>query len=82
MKVWNTNPISLLRMWASSSSSISDTIRSLSMYVPFEGVSRQPIRFIRVDFPDPEGPMMATYDPRTMEKVTPLRAWICSVPIW
>jgi len=33
----------------------------LRMYCPFVGVSRQPRRFINVDFPDPEGPIMATY---------------------
>jgi hypothetical protein len=34
---------------------------ALSQYSPELGVSRQPSRFIRVDLPEPDGPMMATY---------------------
>ena len=30
------------------------------------GVSRQPMRFISVDLPEPDGPMMATYSPRSI----------------
>src|SRR5213078_3826579 len=61
LKVWNTNPISLLRMRASASSSRSETFWALSQYSPDVGVSRQPIRFMSVDLPDPDGPMTATY---------------------
>jgi hypothetical protein len=61
LKFWNTNPISLLRASASSSSVISETALPFRIYFPSVGVSRQPRMFIRVDFPDPEGPMMATY---------------------
>jgi hypothetical protein len=64
LNVWKTKPISLFRMWASSSSFISDTSRELRKYLPLDGVSRHPIRFIIVDFPDPDGPIMATYSPR------------------
>src|SRR2546427_7344347 len=53
LKVWNTNPISLLRMRASSSSDRSLTFWPLSQYSPAVGVSRQPMRFMSVDFPDP-----------------------------
>ena len=28
---------------------------------PLVGVSRQPTRFMSVDFPEPEGPIIATY---------------------
>src|SRR2546430_13727524 len=38
----------------------------LSRYEPFDGVSRHPIKFINVDLPDPDGPMMATYSPRSI----------------
>ncbi len=34
--------------------------------MPLLGVSRQPIRFISVDLPDPDGPMIATYSPRSI----------------
>ena len=33
------------------------------------GVSRQPSRFMRVDFPEPLGPMTATNSPRRMVEV-------------
>ena len=32
------------------------------------------MRFISVDLPDPDGPMMATYSPRSMEIDTPRSA--------
>ena len=37
------------------------TPRFFNKYFPEVGVSRHPIIFINVDFPDPEGPMIATY---------------------
>ncbi len=47
-------------MRASSSSVKSLTFCPFSQYSPVVGVSRQPIRFISVDLPDPEGPIIAT----------------------
>jgi hypothetical protein len=69
-------------MRASSSSSISETFLPLSQYSPCVGVSRQPIKFINVDFPEPDGPMIAMYSPRGMSKETPCSACTASVPIW
>src|ERR1035437_2716220 len=77
LNVWKTNPISLLRMRANWSSSSSLTNWPLSQYLPFDGVSRQPIRFISVDLPDPDGPMMATYSLCLMRSVIPLSACTC-----
>ena len=34
-----------------------------------EGRSKHPNIFIKVDFPDPEGPMMATYSPASTSNV-------------
>ncbi len=68
------NPISLFRICASSSSFIAEISRPFRMYDPVDGVSRQPMRFINVDFPDPEGPMIATYSPASIESVTPSKA--------
>ena len=48
---------------------------------PCVGVSRQPMRFMSVDLPEPEGPMTATYSPGWIVKLTPRRAWISSAPI-
>ncbi len=45
-------------------------------YWPLVGVSRQPIRFMSVDLPEPDGPMMATYSPRWISMSTPETAWI------
>ena len=74
LNVWNTNPISSFRMRASSLSFIWLTCLPFRRYDPLDGVSRQPIRFISVDLPDPDGPMMATYSPRSIEMFTPRRA--------
>ena len=43
---------------------MSETSVPLSQYSPDVGVSRQPITFISVDLPEPDGPMMATYSLR------------------
>src|ERR1051325_9858523 len=68
-------------MRASSLSFIWLTCLLFRRYDPLLGVSRQPIRFISVDLPEPDGPMMATYSPRSMSIDTPRRAWISSEPI-
>jgi hypothetical protein len=36
---------------------------------------------MRVDFPDPDGPMMATYSPVPMVKDTPCNASTSNVPL-
>src|SRR6266571_7558474 len=64
-------------MRASSSSSSSLTSWLFSQYLPCDGVSRQPIRFISVDLPEPDGPMMATYSLRWMRRLTPRNACTC-----
>ena len=66
LNVWNTNPISSLRIRASSLSFIWLTCLPLSRYDPWLGVSRQPMRFMSVDLPEPDGPMIATYSPRSI----------------
>src|SRR5438046_8436083 len=68
-------------MRASSSSSISETFFPFSQYCPCDGVSRQPIRSIKVDFPDPEGPVMSTYSPRRTSNDTPWSACTFSAPM-
>src|SRR5580693_3201289 len=68
-------------MYASSSSSRSLTRRPASQYFPSLGESKHPIRFISVDLPEPEGPIMATYSPLRICRSTPLRACTFSEPI-
>ena len=81
LKVWKTKPISLFLTAASSFSDISDTSCPFRMYLPVLGVSKQPTIFIRVDLPEPEGPMKATYSPLFTEMVTSFKASITSSPI-
>src|SRR5213596_27651 len=71
LNVWNTKPISLLRMRARASSDKSLTFCPFSQYSPAVGVSRQPTRFMRVDLPDPDGPMTATYSFLRICRLTP-----------
>jgi len=81
LKVWKTKPISLLRMRASSSSTRSLTFCEFSQYSPLVGVSRQPTRFINVDFPEPDGPMTATYSFLRIWILTPRNARTVSEPM-
>src|SRR2546427_7825207 len=68
-------------MRASSSSDKSLTFRPLSQYSPALGVSRQPTRFMSVDFPDPEGPITATYSFLRICRLTPRSARTTSPPM-
>src|SRR5260370_17312272 len=68
-------------MYASSSSSRSLTNRPASQYLPELGESRHPIKFISVDLPEPDGPMIATYSPLRISTSTPRSACTCSAPI-
>ena len=62
LKFWNTNPIRLLRIRLSSSSSSRPTSRPEQIVSrPDVGRSRQPIMFIRVDLPEPDGPISAAF---------------------
>ena len=81
LKAWNTNPIIRFRMKACSSSVRSPTDLPSRAYLPAVGVSRQPRMFIRVDFPDPDRPITATYSPRLMVADTPRSAGMRPSPI-
>ena len=48
---------------------------------PLLGLSKQPIRFISVDFPEPDGPMIATYSPFSITREISRRAYTISSPI-
>ena len=56
------------------SSSNSLTILPLSSYEPEVGESKQPIIFIRVVFPEPDGPIIEINSPLLIEKLTPFKA--------
>src|SRR5438034_5630600 len=68
-------------MRASASSSRSETFWALSQYSPDVGVSRQPIRFMSVDLPDPDGPITATYSFFLICRLTPCSARTTSPPM-
>ena len=51
------------------------------MYLPDVGTSRQPMMFIMVDLPEPDGPMIAVNSPRRMVKLTPASAFTSISPI-
>ncbi len=58
-----------------SSDSSKSFVSSPSIWIyPDDGVSRHPIKFIIVDFPEPDGPMIAVNEPRGIFNVTPSRA--------
>ena len=48
--------------------------------LPLVGRSRQPIKFMKVDLPEPDGPMTETNSPRSIDTVTPSSARTVSVP--
>src|SRR6185503_2311241 len=82
LNVWKTNPISWLRMRASSSSVRSAISLPLSWYEPWLGVSRQSRMFMSVDLPEPDGPMIATYSFCSMSRSTPFSARTSLSPTW
>jgi len=49
--------------------------------LPEDGVSRPPSRFISVDLPEPEAPVMPTSRPRAMDSVTPRSATTSTAPV-
>ncbi len=82
LNVWKTNPISLFLISARKSSSILLTSVPLSIYTPLVGVSRQPTRFMSVDLPEPDGPIIATYSFFLISTETDLKACTITDPTW
>ena len=78
---WKTKPSFWLRIAASSFLPSPSTRAPSSVYEPDVGVSRHPSRFISVDLPDPEAPMMATSSPRVTVRSTARRACTSFVPL-
>ena len=71
---WNTNPIAVARSAATCRSLSAAASRPVTRTVPAVGRSRVPIRCSSVDFPDPDGPAMATSSPAATVKLTPRSA--------
>lgn len=74
LKDWKTNPISSLRKEANSLSSNLETSLPLKINFPPEALSSKPKICIKVDFPDPEGPIMATNSPFSITKDVSFKA--------
>ena len=51
-------------------------------YSPEVGWSRQPRICIKVDFPEPDGPMIATNSPSLTRSETPRSASTVIEPVW
>lgn len=79
---WNINPIFFPRNSASSSSVSFFVFTPSSRYSPLVGLSSSPIVFISVDFPLPEGPMMATNSPSLIVRLIHFNIRRVSPPIW
>ena len=82
LNCWNTKPMWRLRTSASwSSSSRRTSCAGEAVARRRSGTSRQPRMCIRVDLPDPDGPMMATNSPCVDRAATrPRRASTSSAP--
>ncbi len=81
LKNWKTKEI-LFLLTRVSSFSLMSVISTLSMTtLPLVGLSRAPIRFNRVVFPEPLGPIIPTDSPFWIPKDTSLRAWTSISPI-
>src|SRR6185503_7323698 len=81
LNCWNTKPMRLFRITASWSPAISETRSPPSRYSPLVGRSRQPITFMKVDLPEPDGPITATNSPASMSRLTPSSACTSLPPI-
>src|ERR1035437_7177962 len=68
-------------MSASSSSVNFETSCPSKKYVPEVGLSNAPKICIKVDFPEPDGPIIATNSPSAIVKVIPLNAWNSISPV-
>ena len=80
LNLWNTNPIFRRRM---SVRFASDTLARSSPSIrmlPVVGLSKPPSRCKSVDFPQPDGPMIATNSPSCMSIFTPRRAVTLILP--
>ena len=76
LNAWKMNPISRLRMRDRSDILSDCTGFSFSLYTPSEGESSSPKMESNVDFPQPEGPEMATYSPLLISRCTCERACV------
>src|SRR6266545_667721 len=70
------NPISRLRTRARSDAERSATWRLFKVYDPLDGVSSRPRIDSNVDLPQPDGPAIETYSPRSTTRSMPASACV------
>jgi hypothetical protein len=80
LKDWNTNPTRLRRSRVSSLSSSPASRLAPSQTSPLVGLSSPASRCISVDFPEPEGPMIAVKLAGASSTLTPRRACTAASP--
>jgi hypothetical protein len=78
---WNTNPIRSRRIWVRPASSSSPISWSPTKVRPEVGLSSPAMQCMRVDLPDPDGPITAVNRPRSNVTFTPSRARTTASPV-
>jgi hypothetical protein len=78
--IWKTNPTWRARHAVSFPSERLEIVTPSTAIVPEVGRSSPPIRFRRVDFPDPDGPIRARNSPWATVRASPSRTSIFSPP--
>ena len=81
LKDWKTNPMRSRRRWVRPLSSRDPSSVSPRKTCPDVGVSSAAQQCIRVDLPEPEGPITAVNSPAAISSVTPSRARTCASPL-
>ena len=78
---WKTKPTCPRRSMVSARSDRPDSSAAPILTDPEVGVSRPARQCIKVDLPEPEGPMMAVKWPLSKLTSTPSRAWTAVSPL-
>ncbi|MNW61578.1 hypothetical protein D3C74_396480 [compost metagenome] len=78
---WKTNPSWVRRSFVSCRWFMPETTRSSTTTVPAVGESSPAMQCMRVDLPEPEGPMIAVKRPRPKSTSTPASAWTAVGPL-
>jgi hypothetical protein len=81
LKDWKTKPTRFERYQARRSGLRLETSSPSKRILPFVGVSMKPKICIKVDLPEPDGPRMAMYSPRSKLRSTPSKACTVSSPM-
>ena len=78
---WNTKPIRSRRIWVRPASSSSPISWSPTKVRPDVGVSSPAMQCMRVDLPEPDGPITAVNRPRSNSTLMPARACTAASPL-